>query len=119
MTLKSALIVLALAAPLAARDEVRALWVQRTQLTSPQAVDALVASAKQNGSNTLLVQVRALGDAYFLNGVEPRPLSLYSQPAFDPLAEMIAKGHAQGLAVYAWINVNLVAGSNLPAARAA
>ncbi len=118
MTLKSALIVVALAAPLAARDDVRALWVPRTQLTSPQAVDALVASAKQNGSNTLIVQARALGDAYFLNGIEPRPISLYSQPAFDPLAEMIAKGHAQGLAVYAWINVALIAGTDVPAARA-
>jgi uncharacterized lipoprotein YddW (UPF0748 family) len=104
--------------PLHARDEVRALWAPRTQLTSPQALDALVASAKQNGSNTLVVQARGLGDAYFLSGIEPRPVSLYSQPAFDPLAEMIAKGHAQGLAVYAWISVNLVAGTDVPPARA-
>jgi uncharacterized lipoprotein YddW (UPF0748 family) len=106
------------APPLLARDDVRALWVPHTGLTSPQAVEALVASAQQSGSNTLVVQIRALGDAYFLNGIEPRPVSLYSQPAFDPLAEMIAKGHARGLAVHAWINVNLVAGTDVPAARA-
>jgi uncharacterized lipoprotein YddW (UPF0748 family) len=114
----AALAVAALAAPLSARDEVRALRVPRTGLTSPQAVDALVASAQQGGLNTLVVQVRALGDAYFLNGIEPRPIALYSQPAFDPLAEMIAKGHARGLAVHAWINVNLIAGTDVPAARA-
>jgi uncharacterized lipoprotein YddW (UPF0748 family) len=77
-----------------------------------------VASAKQSGLNTLLVQVRGRGDAYFLNGVEPRPASLSSQPAFDPLADAVAKGHAGGLAVHAWLNVNLVAGLDVPAARA-
>ena len=112
------IVLAALAAlPLHARDETRALWASRAQLTSPQAVDAVVASAKQNGSNTILVQVRGFGDAYFLNGIEPRPVALYSQPAFDPLAEMIAKGHAQGLAVYAWVSVNLVAGTDVPPAR--
>src|SRR2546423_944676 len=102
---------------LRAADEVRALRVERTRLTSPQAIDAMVASAKQRGLNTLLVQVRGRGDAYFLNGIEPRPASLSSQPAFDPLADAVAKGHAGGLAVHAWINVNLVAGLDVPAAR--
>ena len=101
-----------------ARDEVRALWVVRTSLTSPQAIDEVVASAQQGGFNTLLVQVRERGDAYFLNGLEPRPAALVSQPAFDPLAEAIAKAHARGLAVHAWINVNLVSGTNVPGDRA-
>src|SRR5204862_259751 len=39
-------------------------------------------------------------------------------PAFDPLAETIAKAHARGLAVHAWINVNLVSGTDIPAGRA-
>jgi len=112
------LAVTALAVPrLHARDEVRALWVVRTSLTSPQAIDDMVTAAQQSGFNTLLVQVRGRGDAYFLNGVEPRPASLSSQPAFDPLAVTITKGHARGLAVHAWINVNLVAGTDVPATR--
>ena len=97
-----------------ARDEVRALWVERTSLTSPKSIDDIVAGAQQSGFNTLLVQVRGRGDAYYLNGVEPRPASLLSQPAFDPLADMITKGHARGLAVHAWVNVNLVAGTDVP-----
>ncbi len=104
-------------AHLSARDEVRALWVVRTSLTSPQAIDAMVVAAQQSGFNTLLVQVRGQGDAYFLNGLEPRPASLLSQPAFDPLADTIAKAHARGLAVHAWINVNLVSGTNVPSDR--
>ena len=102
------------ARPVHARDELRALWVERTSLTSPKSIDDIVAGAQQNGFNTLLVQVRGRGDAYYLNGVEPRPASLLSQPAFDPLADVITKGHARGLAVHAWINVNLVAGTDVP-----
>jgi uncharacterized lipoprotein YddW (UPF0748 family) len=98
--------------------EVRALWVVRTTLTSPAAIATMVSSAKAGGFNTLLVQVRGRGDAYFQNGVEPRPPSLDAQPAFDPLATTILRAHDAGLQVHAWINVNLVANTGaLPAAR--
>jgi uncharacterized lipoprotein YddW (UPF0748 family) len=103
---------------LRAADEVRAAWMPRTTLTSPQAIDEAMAVARRDGNNTVLVQARARGDAYFLNGAEPRPTALASQPAFDPLGEAITKGHARGLAVYAWINVNLVAGTDVPGSRA-
>ena len=103
--------------PPAARDEVRALWVVRTSLTSPSAIDEMVAAARAGGFNTLLVQVRGRGDAYYLGGAEPRPSALISQPAFDPLARTMSAAHSAGLAVHAWINVNLVAGTDLPVAR--
>jgi uncharacterized lipoprotein YddW (UPF0748 family) len=77
----------------------------------------MVAAAQQSGFNTLLVEIRGRGDAYFLNGAEPRPSALATQPSFDPLAEAIAKAHARGLALHAWINVNLVAGTTVPSAR--
>lgn len=97
--------------------EVRALWVVRTTLTTPAAIAAMVQAAKAGGFNTLLVQVRGRGDAYFLSGIEPRPAALASQPSFDPLAITIARAHEAGLQVHAWINVNLVAGLELPSAR--
>src|SRR5215472_10834437 len=106
-----------LCAPVTARDEVRALWVARTSLTSAQAIDSMVAAARQSGFNTLLIEIRGRGDSYFLNGLEPRPSALAMQPSFDPLAEAITKAHARGLAVHAWINVNLVAGTSVPGAR--
>jgi uncharacterized lipoprotein YddW (UPF0748 family) len=100
------------------QDEVRALWVVRTTLTSPSAIATMVKEAKNGGFNTLLVQVRGRGDAYFQNGVEPRPASLAAQPAFDPLAATIAAAHTAGLQVHAWINVNLVASAaELPTAH--
>ena len=96
----------------------RALWVVRTSLTSPAAVTTMVETARAGGFNTLLVQIRGRGDAYYTNGLEPRAPSVAGQPEFDPLAMTIARSHEAGLRVHAWINVNLVAGVNeLPAAR--
>src|SRR5476649_2369727 len=107
-----------LLSPVHAQDEVRALWVVRTTLTSPSAIATMVTAAKNGGFNTLLVQVRGRGDAYFQQGIEPRPVSLAAQPSFDPLATTIAKAHEAGLRVHAWINVNLIASAtDLPAAR--
>jgi uncharacterized lipoprotein YddW (UPF0748 family) len=98
--------------------EVRALWVVRTTLTSAAAIGTMVSAAKAGGFNTLLVQIRGRGDAYFQRGVEPRPPALDAQPAFDPLETTIARAHDAGLQVHAWVNVNLVAGANeLPSAR--
>src|SRR3954469_3469915 len=109
---------LLLSAPIHSQDEVRALWVVRTTLTSPAAIATMVDAARNGGFNTLLVQVRGRGGAYFQLGIEPRPPSLAAQPAFDPLATTIARAHAAGLQVHAWINVNLVASAaELPAAR--
>ena len=99
-------------------DEVRALWVVRTSLTSPAAVAAMVDAAKASGFNALLVQVRGRGDAYYQPGLEPRAPALATRPAFDPLEATVERAHAAGLKVHAWINVNLVAGiGELPSGR--
>ena len=99
--------------------EVRALWVTRASLTSPESIAALVRSARGSGFNTLLVQVRGRGDAYFADGLEPRADGLASQRTdFDPLQTVIARARADGLRVHAWVNVNLVASAaELPAGR--
>jgi uncharacterized lipoprotein YddW (UPF0748 family) len=101
------------------RDEVRALWVLRTSLTSKAAIAAMVGSARDNGFNTLLVQVRGRGDAYFSGGLEPRASGLATQSAdFDPLQETLRLAHAAGLRVHAWVSVNLVSSAvELPLSR--
>jgi len=115
----AALLVLCPAFPLLHADtEARALWVVRTTLTSPAAIATMVDSAKAAGFNTLIVQVRGRGDAYYQQALEPRPPALAGQPAFDPLATTIARAHDVGLQVHAWVNVNLVAGAGeLPSGR--
>jgi uncharacterized lipoprotein YddW (UPF0748 family) len=107
--------------PAGLRDEreVRGLWVQRASLTSPEAIARMVSSARAAGFNTLLVQVRGRGDAFFNGGVEARAALLAGQPiAFDPLATVLASARNAGLRVHAWINISLVANTaQLPADR--
>ncbi len=101
----------------AGRD-VRALWVTRSTLASPEAIDRMVGVAREGGFNTLLVQVRGRGDAYYQSSLEPRAAELAARPGFDPLAETLARSQAAGLRVHAWIAVNLVSSAfELPGSR--
>ena len=122
----TAMAVVALAAPLFAgrtsespSTETRALWVLRTSLTSTESIATLVRTAREHGFNTLLVQVRGRGDAYFNGGLEPRAADLHRRPAsFDPLATVLDSAHAAGLRVHAWVNVNLISSAvDLPIAH--
>jgi len=97
----------AVAAP---ASEVRALWVVRTTLTSPEKILKLVESAQAAGFNTLIVQVRGRGDAYYSSRWEPRAVELKDQPpGFDPLAVTILEAKKRGLKVHAWLNTSLLA----------
>jgi uncharacterized lipoprotein YddW (UPF0748 family) len=90
-------------------DETRALWVLRSSLTSPASIASLVRTAKDQGFNTLLVQVRGRGDAYYVSSLEPRAAELARQPAsFDPLSTLLTEAHAANIRVHAWVVVNLV-----------
>jgi uncharacterized lipoprotein YddW (UPF0748 family) len=99
-------------------EQTRALWVTRTTLTSPESIRQMVASAQAGGFNTLLVQVRGRGDAYYSGTLEPRAAELAGKPAFDPLATVLDDAHAVGLKVHAWVAVNLISSAvTLPASR--
>lgn len=101
-----------------AATETRALWVLRSSLATPDSIATLVRTARDHGFNTLLVQVRGRGDAYYTSTIEPRAAELHRQPAtFDPLARVLESAHAAGLRVHAWMNVNLVSSAvDLPIA---
>lgn len=93
------------APPVEVPREVRGVWVVRTDLTSRQAVTRVVQHARKNGLNTLFVQCRGRGDAYYCGGLEPRARSLAKCAAdFDPLAQILQEGKAAGLKVHAWVN---------------
>lgn len=117
--LVSALALAAVTVPHAAvPEQTRALWVTRTTLTSPDSIRQMVAAAQAGGFNTLLVQVRGRGDAYYTGTLEPRASELASKPAFDPLAAVLEHAHGAGIKVHAWVAVNLVSSSvTLPASR--
>ena len=67
--------------------EVRALWVQRSSMTSPSAIRSLVRAAKGAGFNTLLVQVRGRGDACTIH------LEHSGDGALRPTALLRSPGH--------------------------
>jgi len=99
------------AVPVAATEggEVRAMWVVRDSMVSRAKIRNAVALAKKYHFNTLFVQVRGRGDAFYDSTFEPRSEELADAPGdFDPLAVAIEEGHKAGLEVHAWMNTFLV-----------
>jgi uncharacterized lipoprotein YddW (UPF0748 family) len=98
--------------------EMRGLWVVRTALVSPQAVDKVVDDAAEAGLNALFVQVRGRGDAFYRSTLAPRSPLLERQPReFDPFARLLTRAHARGIEVHAWVNVLLAAHFGQPLPR--
>ena len=98
--------------PLPEAAEVRALWVVRSTLADPDSARAMVRRAAEAGFNTLIVQVRGRGDAYYRSRWEPPPPALTGRHHYDPLERTIREAHDRGLRVHAWINTELVANAD-------
>lgn len=99
-----------------AGTEVRALWVVRHTLAHRDSVRAMVDRAADAGFNTLIVQVRGRGDAYYRARWEPRASALAARRSDDPFERAIREAQRRGLRVHAWINTHLVANADtLPA----
>ena len=89
-----------------APPQVRALWVDafRPGIKTPDQVDKLIQDAINGNINTLIVQVRRRGDAYYNQSIEPRTEDPDLTPGFDALQYLIEKAHANGIEVHAWLN---------------
>jgi len=99
---------------IATPPEVRALWVVRSTLDHPDSIRSMVARAHENGFNTLIVQVRGRGDAFYNARWEPRAESIVKDAKFDPLALTIEEAHRHGIAVHAWLNTTFLANMDNP-----
>jgi uncharacterized lipoprotein YddW (UPF0748 family) len=120
------LLTLAVAPPSGAAgtaDELRGLWACPWEVNSPAAVDRVVSTAASYNFNALFVEVRYRGDALYVPhksdarfpNPEPRSPHLAGQPAdFDPLEDIIDKGHAAGLEVHAWVTTYVVLNRKTP-----
>ena len=103
----------------------RALWVDAFHdgIKTRSQVNQLIARAHQANLNTLFVQVRKRGDAYFNSGLEQRTndpavsrggydatTGTYRTAGYDPLAYVIEQAHAANppLEVHAWVNTFFV-----------
>jgi uncharacterized lipoprotein YddW (UPF0748 family) len=85
----------------------QAFWVDtfNTRLNDPRDVALVIERARAARANALFVQVRRRGDAWYLNSLEPLPETVAIAREFDPLAEIIARGHAGGLEIHAFATV--------------
>ncbi len=103
----------------AADSALRALLVEHGSLGSPESIAAVVEAARNLRFNTLVVEVRRLGEVYFSSGLGPRAAALGDQPAsFDPLAVTLALAHGRGLRVHARVSVALAANAgDMPVSR--
>ena len=86
--------------------QMRALWVDafRAGIKTQDQVDKLIQDAINGNINTLIVQVRRRGDAYYNKSIEPRTEDPDLTPGFDALQYLIDKAHANGIEVHAWLN---------------
>ncbi len=100
----------------AVQPQIRALWVDafREGAKSPTQIDRLIQNAVTANLNTLIVQVRRRGDAYYNQSIEPRTEDLDLPIGFDSLQYLIDKAHANRLEVHAWLNTLVAWNSSVP-----
>jgi uncharacterized lipoprotein YddW (UPF0748 family) len=90
----------------AVRPEIRAIWADAFHdgFKTPDQVDQLVDDCLKANLNTIIVQVRRRGDAFYNKSIEPRTEDPGLAPGFDALQYLIEKAHAKRIEVHAWLN---------------
>ncbi len=95
----------------AAEDRRRGLWVlcegSQRVLEHPERIVQLVADAQSLGATDLFVQVYRGGRAWFESTrADAGPYrEIVEAHGFDTLKDLLARAHAAGLRVHAWVNV--------------
>jgi uncharacterized lipoprotein YddW (UPF0748 family) len=99
-------------------SEQKGVWVTYLELASmlknkPQSsfaanINTAFDNIKDLGFNTVYIQVRAFGDAYYNSRLFPSGEqydgTMGGSMEFDPLAVMVKSAHDRGLSIHAWIN---------------
>ncbi len=92
------------------RPFLRGVWVATwgSGMLSPEECDRLVDTARRANLNAIFPEIRKVGDAYYLNGIEPRASNIAGPEDWDPLQYLIDKCHdtsdgKQRIEVHAWL----------------
>src|SRR5687768_16921386 len=90
------------------RSEYRGFWVDtfNTTLNNHTDIVTVVDRAKAANANALFAQVRRRGDAWYITPLEPKFVNI--APGFDPLADLIATAHAEGIEVHAFVIMSAI-----------
>ena len=75
--------------------EWRAIWVDTwgPGILNPAQTQELVDTCRAANINTLIVEVRKVGDAYYNSSLEPRATNITGGPEYDPLAHLLQLAH--------------------------
>ncbi|MCP4231817.1 MAG: family 10 glycosylhydrolase [bacterium] len=116
-------VVIPVSAPNAA-SEARGRWVCPWDMNTPEKVDEIVNLAVGANFNTLFFECRYRGDALYVPNKtdarfpNPEPRSPHiggpDEGDFDPLGELVTKGHRAGLEIHAWVTVYVIANEKTP-----
>jgi uncharacterized lipoprotein YddW (UPF0748 family) len=89
----------------AGQAQYRAFWADtfNTALNNHNDIVNVVNQLRAAKCNAIFAQVRRRGDAWYLNAVEPKPDFVNIAAGFDPLADLIAEAHANGIEVHAFV----------------
>ncbi len=83
--------------------ETRAAWVWGSRTTTPETVSEAIERAKQAGLNAMVVGITG-GDALIARS-DFWPMRSDVPEGFDPLQDLIEKGHAEGIETHPWFPV--------------
>lgn len=101
------------------RNDMRAVWVstifnldypstKNNENAQKQEFITMLDKLQSAGINTVMVQVRPKGDAFYPSEINPWSESLTGvqgkDPGYDPMAFMISETHKRGMSFHAWLN---------------
>jgi uncharacterized lipoprotein YddW (UPF0748 family) len=93
----------------AATVEYRSIWADSWNSSFLNATEAqdLVNTCRTNNINTIMIEVRKIGDAYYSSAIEPRATNITGGASFDPLGYLIQLAHdtsggKKRIQVHAW-----------------
>ena len=93
-------------------SSLRASWLDSwgEGFHSSSEVTSVINQLYNNNYNALIFEARKRGDACYDSAYEPWATGI--DPGFDPLGDMITKGHALGMEIHAWLVAYRIASTN-------
>ena len=86
-----------------ADQNIRALWIIRNNMETPESIERALQLAKKGGFNTVFLQIVGRGYAFYRSNVIPSALPVGSTN-YDPLEFALKRAHELELSVHVWIN---------------
>jgi uncharacterized lipoprotein YddW (UPF0748 family) len=75
--------------------EYRVVWADtwNASILNAAQSDDLILTCRNNNINTVMVEIRKIGDAYYDSNIEPRATNISGGPSFDPLDYLLSIAH--------------------------